>query len=201
MIGYASRTGTRQNLLELADCGWRLLVSPTGVWRTESFPYALDNGAWTAHQHGTEWDADLFMLCVYRFGGMADFIALPDIVMGGLESLERSLKWLPELRFTGTRLLIPVQDGMAAADVEPHMSDRVGIFVGGSTEWKIASLPVWSGVKRRTGCYLHVGRVNSALRIGQCAYAGADSFDGTNASRYMKHTRMLDGARRQMVLA
>jgi hypothetical protein len=56
MIGYASRTGTRRNLAALRAAGWRLLLSPTGVLRTEGFRYALDNGAWTAHQQGTEFD-------------------------------------------------------------------------------------------------------------------------------------------------
>ena len=35
MIAYASRTGTRRNLAALRGANWRLLVSATGVHRTE----------------------------------------------------------------------------------------------------------------------------------------------------------------------
>lgn len=44
MIPYTSRTGTRSTLRALRADGWHLLVSATGVHRTEGFPYAIDNG-------------------------------------------------------------------------------------------------------------------------------------------------------------
>jgi hypothetical protein len=44
MIGYTSRTGTRQNLDALRHAGWRLLVSARGPLRPEGFRYGLDNG-------------------------------------------------------------------------------------------------------------------------------------------------------------
>ena len=41
------------------------------------------------------------------------------------------------------------------------------------------------------------GRVNTQRRIRLCAAAGADSFDGTSASRYAVTLPGLDSARRQ----
>lgn len=101
MIAYASRTGTRRNLKALREAGWRLIVSARGVLRTEGFPYALDNGAWTAFQ---EWlkgarpvnllDLGAFLRAVRLLGGGADWIVLPDIVMGGETSLNPCLSAL-----------------------------------------------------------------------------------------------------------
>jgi hypothetical protein len=77
--------------------------------------------------------------------------------------------------------------------VEP----RIGIFVGGSTAWKIESLILWGRFAAIFGCYLHVGRVNTARRIRLCALAGADSFDGSSASRFATTLPLLEAARRQ----
>lgn len=60
MIPYASRTGTRRNLALLRAAGWRLFVSAKGVLRTEGFPYALDNGAWSAFTQGEDFDVEAF---------------------------------------------------------------------------------------------------------------------------------------------
>jgi hypothetical protein len=200
VIGYASRTGTRRNLDVLRAAGWRLLVSATGVWRTEGFRYGIDNGAWTAHQAGTPWDEQAFRGVIDELGSGADWIVLPDIVCGGLPSLDLSLSWLPPLALLGVLLLIPVQDGMTPDLLRPHVGSSVGIFVGGSTEWKEASLPMWGGLKREVGCWLHVGRVNSARRIRLCHLAGADSFDGTSVTRFAITLPRLDRARRQRTL-
>ncbi len=195
MIPYASRTGTRRNLDALRAAGWRLMVSARGVLRTEGFPYALDNGAWTAHQRGEPFDVAAFEKALALFGAGADFVVLPDIVGGGLASLEMSLGWQP--RVDARLVLLPVQDGMTEADVEPHLGPAVGIFVGGSTEWKLATMRRWGVVARRVGCHLHVGRVNSRRRIRLCAEAGADSVDGSSVTRYAETLPLLDAARRQ----
>lgn len=200
MMGYASRTGTKKNLAALRAAGWRLLLSPAGVLRTEGFAYALDNGAWTAHQQNTAFDVQAFNEALRRFGAAADWVAVPDIVMGGIESLKFSIDWLPRVLEVAKLALIPVQDGVTADDMAPIVSPRVGIFVGGSTDWKESSLPMWRDLKQATGCYLHVGRVNTARRIHLCSAANADSFDGTSASRFSKTLQPLDNARRQRSL-
>ena len=183
MIAYASRTGTRRNLDALRAHGWRLLVSARGVHRTEGFPYAVDNGAWTAHQRGEPFDVHAFETVVDLLGSGADWIVAPDIVAGGLPSLRLSVSWLPRLSPLGL-VLVPVQDGMAEADVAPLLSSSVGVFLGGSTPWKLRTMRQWGAVARSRGAYYHVGRVNTARRIAMCAEAGAASFDGSSASRF-----------------
>jgi hypothetical protein len=176
------------------------MVSATGVHRDEGFQYALDNGAWTAHQQGCPWDRHLFEKLFASHGRGADFVVVPDVVADADASMARTMAWLPRLVDCQLRL-IAVQDGMMPADVASLLDDpTVGIFVGGSTEWKLRTLPMWGAFARCIGCYLHVGRVNTARRILRCQDAGADSFDGTSASRFSKTVPRLDGARRQLHL-
>ena len=89
---------------------------------------------------------------------------------------------------------------MLEADLVDLVSERVGIFVGGSTEWKESSLPRWGELSQSSGCYLHVGRVNTMRRTRLCALAGADSYDGTSVTRWATNIHRLDRARRQTVL-
>ena len=60
LIAYASRTGTRRNLAALRGAGWRLLVSAASVHSNEGFPYAIDNGAWSAFTQGRPIDLPRF---------------------------------------------------------------------------------------------------------------------------------------------
>lgn len=196
MIAYASRTGTRKNLAVLRTAGWRLLVSATGAWRTEGFRYALDNGAWTAHQAGTPFDERLFGGMIELLGAKADWILLPDIVAGGRASLEYSLSWKDRLAGIAP-LLLAVQDGMTVDEVRPLVGPQLGIFIGGSTAFKLGTMAQWGKLAGERSCWLHVGRVNTARRIALCAAAGAHSFDGTSVSRYAATLPLLDNALRQ----
>lgn len=201
IIPYASRTGTKRNLDSLRRNDWRLLVSATGRLRTEGFRYALDNGAWTAFQKGKPFDEDAFARALRELGRDADWTAIPDVVAGGKASLELSLRWMRHVLDECQRGLLVVQDGMTVADVEGIIGERVGIFVGGSTKWKLDTLEQWSELARAKGAWCHVGRVNSPLRIRRCQRAGATSFDGTNATRFQKNHQKLNAAIRQTTLA
>ncbi len=200
MIAYASRTGTRRNLAALRDAGWRLLVSATGCLRNEGFAYGLDNGAWTSFAQGRPFDERLFGIALTKMGQGADWTVIPDIVAGGIPSLEFSLSWMRRVLDATERGLIAVQDGMSIEDVRGFLGSRVGIFVGGSTEWKERTLESWAQLGRSLGCWVHVGRVNSQRRINLCAHVGATSFDGTSASRFAKSLPRLDRAVRQIPL-
>jgi hypothetical protein len=211
VIGYVSRTGTLTTLAALRRAGWRLLTEPQHLakygrararphWEDGSpAPYCLDNGAWRLYNAGLPFDVAGFQLAVDLVGADADFITCPDIVAGGLASLSLSLEWLPRLDGIGGRRLLAVQDGMVPADVEPHLGD-VGIFVGGSTDWKLATMHEWGNLAARVGCYLHVARVNTRRRIRMCQDAGADSFDGTGPCQFPSTLPKLDRAVRQQHL-
>lgn len=200
MIAYASRTGTKRNLEALRRAGWHLLVSLEGVQRTEGFPYGLDNGAWARFQQGRPFVESAFRAGLVKLGRDADWVVIPDIVMGGAASLEMSLRWMRVVLDETGRGLIAVQNGMTAKDVQPFLGERVGIFVGGDTRWKEQTIGVWSELGRRVGCWVHVGRVNTARRIRICTSEGATSFDGSSASRFAVNVPRLDAATRQLGL-
>lgn len=211
MIAYASRTGTKRNLDALAMAGWRLMVSARGVLRTEGFAYALDNGAWTAAEEfrkGLRASPQLclksFLRAVAQLGARADFIVVPDIVQGGEASWAMSRYWLRRLRrdprLKSARLMLAVQDGFDPIVIGRFLDPRVGVFVGGSTEFKEREMALWAQVAHQRGAQCHVGRVNTARRIRLCAQAKVDSFDGSSVSRFAKTVRPLDYARRQIGL-
>jgi hypothetical protein len=198
MICYASRTGTRRNLAALRAAGWHLMISRAGVWRTEGFPYALDNGAWSDYRAERDFDTAKFQALVDALGWEADFIIAPDIVAGGLPSLRLSLVWLAPLLVRTRLVLVPVQDGMGPEDlVSVVMPKRIGIFLGGTTEWKLATMVQWGEFCAERGVYYHVGRVNTLKRFRLAHVAGADSVDGSSASRYSVTLPPLDFAARQ----
>ncbi|MFV3332929.1 hypothetical protein ACNFIA_18455 [Pseudomonas sp. NY15437] len=93
-----------------------------------------------------------------------------------------------------TLTLIAVQDGVEPDDVREFLSPSCGLFLGGSTDWKLKTCNAWGVLARRRNCHFHVGRVNSAKRIKLCSAAGAHSIDGTSATRFSKTLPRLDAA-------
>jgi hypothetical protein len=97
-------------------------------------------------------------------------------------------------------VLIAVQDGMRPADLEPLVGRSVGIFLGGSTEWKLANMALWGSFCARRGVYYHVARVNTERRIWMAVAADADSVDGSSGTRFASTIPMLNRARHQQDL-
>ncbi len=197
MVPYASNTGTLRNLAALRAAGWRLLLTPANQTLRAGMRFGIDNGAFSKGG----FQAEPFAALVERLGAAADFVVLPDIVSGGMESLDLSVSWISKLR--GLRsLLLPLQDGMAARAVGMVLRQnvQVGLFLGGSTEYKLREMYGWGMVAAAWKRYYHVGRVNTARRIRLCAEAGADSFDGTSATMYAETLPLLDAARKQSSL-
>lgn len=195
MIAYASVTGSSRNKQAIEAAGWHWLFTP-GAARDGYTPYALDNGAWRAFKAKQALDLVAFQRMLDRFGQNAEFIILPDIVGEGERSLELTLEWLPKCR--GHRqLLIAVQNGIEPAMIAPYLAPDVGIFLGGDTDWKLETGAQWGKLAEKHDVYFHVGRVNTAQRIIWCSQIGADSFDGTSASRYSKTVKSLCNAMKQ----
>lgn len=206
-MAYATIASSPSTASALSRAGWRWLLTPDAVDRNRpasqaasAMGYALDNGAWGAHQAGVDWDACRFEALLDEFDAGADWVAAPDIVAGGAESLALSESWLGRLVGRVARVLIPVQDGMDPADVSPLLSDSVGVFLGGSTDWKLDTMAQWGRLCSERGAYYHVARVNSVRRISACVCAGAASFDGTSAIRFPSTLGKLNAARALMAL-
>lgn len=211
MMCWASRTGTRRNLNALGQHGWGTLVSRAGVWRVEGwvhpatgemirFRIVADNGAWSDFQAGRAFDEDAFerfLIWLSALQQPPEWLVLPDIVAGGLRSLELSARYLNRCLSVAPLVLVAVQDGMEHADLSPLVGGSVGIFLGGSTEWKLARMADWGDFCRDHGCHYHVARVNTVRRFRMAHAAGAHSIDGTSATRFAVTLPRLDLAARQ----
>lgn len=133
--------------------------------------WCYDNGAWADHVAArdfdeTGWCADIQQIVALPTARQPDFAVLPDRVAGGAASLALSLLWLARL---GRPLswYLAVQDGTAPTDVPDHPW-LDGIFLGGSTAWKLATMGRWAEWCRGRGLPLHVGRVGTMRRVASC---------------------------------
>lgn len=206
MIPYASRTPMRSAVDAMVRHGWRMLIEPSqevfSYGKTPApLPYMIDNGAWGCFKRGAEWDGDGFERYLDLWGAGADLIVLPDIVEGGEASLARSVEWVEKVAPYGAPMLLAVQDGMPLSSVRRLLErHHLGIFIGGSTEWKLKTLPDWGRMARRVGCWAHAARVNTAKRLRLCQLAGMHSFDGTTVTKWPSTIRLIENARNQTCL-
>jgi hypothetical protein len=203
---YASNCGPGRNREAIRAAGFGVLLNPADPhhWDVSGMPYVLDNGAWVAFLNETDFDPEPFERLLEARGDGADFIILPDIVAGGMASLELSLRWTNRCLAVCPLVLIAVQDGMEPADLAPYVGTSVGIFMGGSTAWKLARMQEWGEFCASRpcahplgghGCWYHIGRVNTLRRFSLAAMAGADSADGSSASRYSVNVPKLQRGR------
>ena len=209
MMSYASWTRTRSTLRLMRQHGWRILATPRTLqgsrnkqapyWADGSpAPYALDNGAWGCHTRGEPFDADHFRWALDKLGENADWVVIPDKVGDREATLESAEQWWPRLE--GLRLLLPVQDGMGEDDVEPWLDRGVGLFVGGTTDWKMGSIRRWTTLARQHNAHCHVARINGAARIKTCSHFGVDSIDGKSIVLFPSTFHLLNTALRQRPL-
>lgn len=207
MQPYASRTGTKLNLDTLMRHGWRLLVEPSQIRKYKTWPpqwtdgtdasYMIDNGAWGCFQANKPFDGDAFLRLLDLCAEQSDMIVVPDIVCGGLQSLDLSLSWIDRLTQYKRPMVVPVQDGMTSEHLESVIGGNVGIFIGGSTDWKLQTAPVWARMAMDKNVLCHMGRVNTVKRIHLAISAGCTSIDGTSCSVYSKNCGRLSAALQQ----
>ncbi len=180
MIAYIGQTRARDLIDELNRLGFGEMTN-RGEAPPRRSPFALDNGAfkdWTAKApfNGLAFMRDLHE--VQERGLSPDFVALPDVVAGGLDSLRFSLDWLPRVRrVLPAPLYLVVQDGQTEADIEPHLGALAGLFVGGSLPWKIQTGAAWVHFAHARGLRCHIGRVGTPRRVAWARRIGADSID------------------------
>lgn len=199
MIAYASRTGTRKNLDVLRAAHWRIMLSPDERREPPAgFRFAIDNGAWTAYKNGWPFDHESFTWLIEHHGAAADFIVIPDVVGEAAASMELSASWFNRLRHFRL-ILFSVQDNMTPEEVGVLLRymPNMGIFLGGTTAWKLKTMYGWGMVAHALKRYYHVARVNTTRRVKLAQEAGANSFDGSSVSRFACNLPKLERARRQ----
>jgi hypothetical protein len=115
----------------------------------------------------------------WKCGLSADFIVCPDIVAGGMDSLDFSWSWQKRLR--PARLALAVQDGMKF-DIVDHLVAKAftHIFVGGSVDWKWETAAEWVRVAHDRKMKCHIGKVGTLKNLRLAKLYGADSVDSTS---------------------
>lgn len=79
----------------------------------------------------------------------------------------------------GLPVFLAVQDGMPEAVVEESLDGFCGIFVGGTTRWKLDTGYGWARLAHARGIRCHVGRVGTYKRVLWAHEIGADSIDSS----------------------
>ena len=153
------------------------LHTPDSIRRPKPVPYALDNGVYGAWSNGREWDCEKYYKALNFYDPVeCRWTVVPDWVADKKLTLEKWDEHSDRVRSMGYTLAFAVQDGMHAGDVP---SDADVVFVGGSTEWKWRTMPMWCREFER----VHAARVNTYRLLWMAHECGAESCDGTGFTR------------------
>lgn len=141
--------------------------------------YACDNGKFGKGWPGADAWFDWLTRTVDRYGADRCLWAVaPDVPFDAAGTLSESLPWLARIRALGIPAAFAAQDGCDHLGIP--WDDFDVLFLAGSTEWKIG--PVAERLAREAkarGKQIHMGRVNSRLRLRTAEWFGCDSADGT----------------------
>lgn len=172
-----------------------------------SEPFIIDNGVWrdwNAHKKGKRADPYIDEMAYMTRRWKAEqtgheplFAVIPDIIAGGMDSLDFSRWWIDieqaatewDLRCGFWPWYLAVQDGMDPAAVEELLADQAtddwqdryqakiaGLFIGGTDEFK-KTAPMWAELAHRYGLGCHFGRCSTPERLAEAVAAGCDSCD------------------------
>lgn len=191
VIGYGGANTSRRNMARIQEAGWGMVITPQNPKRLPC-RYMVDNGAFYCWQKKKDFDKTAFLKMLDRvttFRSAPDFAVCPDILAGGRRSLDFSIEWAHGGRLPAEwAWYVAVQDGMIPATLTEVVAYFKGIFLGGSSEWKMRTMHEWALFARSNAVKFHVGRVNSLSRGFYAAkVCRADSFDGTSWSRTMSN--------------
>jgi hypothetical protein len=143
-------------------------------------PWGFDNGAYVAWAKGKPWSESLFwkrLDAAYKVNSDPIVAVTPDIVAGGMKSLEFSVNW--RLRLPGFwNWYLAVQDGMERDEVLEVMHLFSGIFLGGTLKFK-AEAYKWSRLAHFCDKRFHYGRCSTLEKLEHAHAVEADSVDTT----------------------
>lgn len=142
---------------------------------------AVDNGAFGCFKSGKPFNDDLFLRNVEKvnkIGLEPLFIVCPDIVAGGLRSLDFSMSYLDKIDYD--KIALVVQDGMIKDDVLPIIDNFQYLFVGGSVKWKWQTAEEWVKIAHKSGIPCHIGQCGRLWMLEAADRFKADSVDSTS---------------------
>jgi hypothetical protein len=149
----------------------------------EGEEWGFDNGAFSWWKEGKQFDEKKFMerleKCYNKLPYPPYLAVLPDIVGGGDDSWDFSMKWLNSGNLPEEwPWYLAVQDNMDTAWVI-NVIDRVaGIFLGGTDDYKKTAL-FWRKISAVHGKPLHYARAGTLGKIAHATMVAADSLDSS----------------------
>ena len=181
---YVGRTHSKPLIAELeshgiGECTNRGELGLKGPLR---LPWFLDNGAFGDWRRGREFDARKYLVDLGKLARhpVPAFIVAPDVVAGGEASMALSLSWLDRIEAASpAAVYLAVQDGMTEALVAANVARFSGLFVGGTTGWKVATGGDWVAMAHALGKPCHIGRVGVPDRVRWAKRVRADSIDSS----------------------
>lgn len=163
---------------------WGFVVTPDSYSpkRMDGRDLIIDAATWAAYQQQRDWDEAAYkrMLPRLPWGDVRGLI-LPDVVMDAAATEARSEAWYAELKGAAP-LLYAVQQGYDPDTVKKWLRRGCGIFIGGDRDFKISAAPELC--RMAGGAPVHMGRVNSAVRLRAALSAGCTSTDGASPVRF-----------------
>lgn len=187
IVYVGAGSGPFRDLVIAAGHG-QMVSRQAGAFRMpERGRWAFDNGAWVDFMRGERFDPEQYLKRLGQINALPDnripdWCVCPDEVAAH-GSLIYSLEWKSSLTGMAPRLkwYLALQDGMSPTDVDHALClERFhGLFVGGSSAWKIESSPGWVKFGHERGLPVHIARVNGPNRLQWAVDIGADSIDGT----------------------
>jgi len=178
---YWGNVGSKEILEYMKEHNFRTLIT-SPHFRTPQTAYALDNGAYSDWKHNRDFRSEEFLQFLRKYMELdrkPEWVAVPDKVAQGNESLDFSLRWVDKIPDYFENLMLVVQDGMDTERVENHVDKFYGIFIGGTKRWKIDSAPSWVDLAHRHGKISHIGRISNWKEIMWAERIGVDSIDST----------------------
>lgn len=148
-------------------------------------PWGLDNGAYGAAERGEGFPSDEFRRRLDHALEVADerdappyLAVVPDQVKGGLESLDFSLRWLPEVREKAPdwNWYLGLQDDFTFSRVEEVMDEFDGLLLGGGDLMKPHARE-WADFAHERGLGFHFARCGTIGKLEYAFEVGADSLD------------------------
>jgi hypothetical protein len=162
---------------------------PTGkAWDIlKKMPLALDNGAWSNFKKGYPVMKNMFISTLekcYKKGLSLDFVVTPDIVFGGMKSLDYSMEWVNGELKGHPRLALVVQDGMEIKKVDhTYLENFTHLFMGGSVAWKWETALDWKMHAAKHGLKFHIGQCGQLPYLSKARDMSADSVDSSSIAR------------------
>lgn len=154
------------------------------------FPYALDNGAFSCWDQKTNtfdhtkwgnmelhWRGLLFWAQAAPTKPL--WAIVPDVPGNAAATIQRWTIFAPRVQACGIPLAVAVQDGMTPEQVRQLDPAPEVICIGGTTEWKWATVEDWCANFKR----VHVLRCNSPEKLDYLHSLGVESTDGTGWNR------------------